>query len=431
MLDSKPFLPPRSARKLCSLLGLAMLAFASLSQQAWSQTWAPNETQASAESDLIDPEFDWSTGRVAWNDCCGSLWVASVDMNTGLFVPADGKGVLVDPDSMNFQDAQKTKNGPAWAFSAGGDIILYQKYQGKHTKGNSRLGAAFPLTPGASCTYVSADGQWCAGNLGPNTVREAPYGSWVDNDPTPFMTDVDNKGNHYWRYVKDGSSEQPIPDFPPSNYPIRLPLCSDPNVPGIRSLIYPVTINGVQQVVQRDLNTGQVTQLTFDAGTKYQMYEWCAPEFNNELVFFTLVNNNELRVYRQLPDGNGSRVWTVIYDQFAPSGDQMFEPHPMVYNGHSYINFDMQVPQHQYRTEIWISNIDASAPIFKRITPTTPLMTRTDPKWLVTNRGLLVYFNELQPGCRDPSCSVGFWFADPGLPVPAPAAAKSEIAARH
>jgi len=407
--------PSATRSRLAALLLSFALALLWLRPVA-AQTWVPNETQASPQPDMIDPEFDWSTGRIAWNDCCGSLWVATVDPATGLIVPSSGKGVLVDPDSMNFQDAQKTKNGPAWAFAAGGSIILYQKYAGRHTEGNSRLGAAFPMSPTRSCTYVSADGNWCAGNLEPELTREAPYGSWIDNDPSPFMTYVDNRGNHYWRYVNDPNSEQPIADFPPSNYPIRLPMCPDPTVPGIRSVIYPVVIDNVQQVVQRDLNTGVVTQLTFDAGTKYEMYEWCAPEFNNELIFFTIVNNNELRVYRNLPDAHGNRTWTVIYDQFAPPRNQIFEPHPVIYNGRSYINMAMQVPPNIFRSQIWISNIDASAPIFKRITPTTPLMTRTDPKWLVTRRGLLIYYNELQPGCRDPSCSAGFWFADPGLP---------------
>ena len=257
------------------------------------------------QADLIDYEFSQSRGLFAWNDCCGTLWLGRVDRATGRFIPADGKGVLVDPDTMTFQDAQKTKNGPEWVSMLGGDVIVYTKYSGRHTDGNSRIGLAYPMTPSSSCAYISSDGYWCAGDLGPEDVRKAPYGSKVDNDPAPRISYVDNRENHYWRELLNPGTEQPIPDFPASNYPIRLTACADPTVPGVRSAVYPVTIDGVQQAVWRDFDSGVVTQLTFDPGTKYEVWMWCAPEYGNELVFFTLVDQVELRVYRNLPVGPG------------------------------------------------------------------------------------------------------------------------------
>ena len=74
--------------------------------------WAPNETRVSPTPDLVDFEFSQSRAQFCWNDEIGNLWVGNVDRATGNFVPADGKGILVDPDSMRFADAQKTKNGP-------------------------------------------------------------------------------------------------------------------------------------------------------------------------------------------------------------------------------------------------------------------------------------------------------------------------------
>ncbi len=387
--------------------------------------WAPNETPASFQADLIDYEFSQSRGLFAWNDCCGTLWLGRVDRATGRFIPADGKGVLVDPDTMTFQDAQKTKNGPEWVSMLGGDVIVYTKYSGRHTDGNSRIGLAYPMAPSSSCAYISSDGYWCAGDLGPEDVRKAPYGSKVDNDPAPRISYVDNRENHYWRELLNPGTEQPIPDFPASNYPIRLTACADPTIPGVRSAVYPVTIDGVQQAVWRDFDSGVVTQLTFDPGTKYEVWMWCAPEYGNELVFFTLVDQVELRVYRNLPVGpGGAPVWTPVYSQFAPPGNEIFSPEPVVYDGKSYIFMAQTVAPNRFRSQIWIANIDASAPLFKRITPLDPLVTRTDPEVFITDNGPYVYYNVLEPAtrpngspkpCRNPSCSLGVWFADPGL----------------
>jgi hypothetical protein len=397
---------------------------------AQAATWAPNETRASAQTDLIDYEFSQSRGLIAWNDCCGSLWIATVDKATGKFAPADGKGVLVDPDSMTFQDAQKTKNGPEWVSRLGGDVLVYTKYSGRHTDGNSRIGYADPLTANSSCAYISSDGYWCARNLGPELVRKAPYGSKLDGDGAPRISYVDNRENHYWRELLNPATEQLIPDFPASNYPIRLTACADPSVTGARSVVYPVTINNVQQAVMRDFDTGVVTQLTFDAGTKYEVWMWCAPEYGNELMFFTLVDQVELRVYRNLPVGpGGTKQWTPVFSQIAPTGNEIYSPEPFVYNGKSFVFMAQTVKPNQFRSEIWIANIDAAAPIFKRITPTSPLVTRTDPEVFITDNGPYIYYNALQPttkpngqpkACRDPSCSLGVWFADPGLTAPAP-----------
>lgn len=398
---------------------------------AGAQTWAPNETQASAQSDLIDYEFSQSRGLFAWNDCCGKLWLGKVDRATGRFVPADGKFMLLDPDSMTFQDAQKTKNGPEWVSMLGGDVLVYTRYDGRHTDGNSRIGHAFPMLPGSVCNYISADASWCAADLGPANVRKAPYGSKVDGDPTPRISYVDNKENHYWRELKNPATERTMPDFPASNYPVRLTACSDPTVPGTRSVVYPVSVNGVDQAFMRDFDTGVVTQLTADAGVKYEVWMWCAPEFGNELLFFTLVDQVELRVYRNLPTGNGNaKKWTPIYSQLAPSGNQIFSPEPFVYDNKSFIFMSQTVKPNKFRSQVWIANIDAAAPIFKRITPTEPLQTRTDPEVFITDNGPYIYYNVLEntikpngspKTCRDPeTCSLGVWFADPGLKAPAP-----------
>lgn len=377
---------------------------------ASSAQWIPNETQVSPQADLIDYEFSQARAQITWNDELGNLWIGGVDRTTGLFVPADGRDILVDPDAMRFEDAQKTKNGPEWVSTAGGDVIVYTKYAGAHSDNNSRIGLAQP----------DANGVWSGGFLGPEgATRKAPYGSMSKNDPAPRITYVDNKENHYWRELFDPATEQLITDFPASNYPIR-------HVRGARAVAYPLTVGDTDQIFYRNLDTGKVTQLTFDAGNKYEVWMWKAPEFANELIFMTLVDQIELRVYRKLArPSDGVKVWTPIYSQMAPGGNKIFSPEPFTWNGKSYVFMAQSVRGNKFRSEIWIANIDVANPVFRRITDNTLLRTRTDPEVFITKSGPRIYYNRLVPdyssgnprSCREPACSEGVWMADPG-PLP-------------
>jgi len=65
---------------------------------------APSESLVSAQRDLIDFEFSQSRAAIAWCDKDGNLWTADVNRDTGLFVPSNGKGTLVDADAMTTGD---------------------------------------------------------------------------------------------------------------------------------------------------------------------------------------------------------------------------------------------------------------------------------------------------------------------------------------
>jgi len=373
--------------------------------------WVPNETQVSPTPDLIDFEFSQSRAQLCWNDEIGNLWIGNVDRATGDFVPADGKGILVDPDSMRYADAQKTKNGPEWLSTSQGDFIVYTKYVGYHTDANSRIGLA----------RTAPNGQWYGSVLGPDVARKAPYGSASADDPAPRITYVDNRENHYWRELWNQSTEQLLSDIPASNAPVRHAI-------GMRGIVYTLTVGTVSQAFFRDLDTGVVEQLTADAGNKDEVWMWRAPEYGNEAVFMTLVDQSELRVYRKVAAGDGQLRWTAFYSRQAPDGNKMFSPEPFTYAGRSYIFMAQSVRPNKFRSEIWIANIDAAAPLYRRISDNTLLRTRTDPEVFITDAGPMIYYNRLVPDdgvlrpkvCRSLSCSEGVFRADPGLTAAGP-----------
>ena len=133
----------------------------------------------------------------------------------------------------------------------------------------------------------------------------------------------------------------------------------------------PLTVGNVDQAFYRDLDTRVVEQLTFDSGNKYEIWMWQAPEYGNDFVFMTLVDQVELRVYRKIAGSDGELRWTPIYSRRASDGNKMFSPEPFTYAGRSYIFMSQSVRPNKFRSEIWIANIDSAAPLFRRISDNT------------------------------------------------------------
>lgn len=292
----------------------------------------PNETLVSLQRDLLDLEYSQSRSQFAWTDSAGNLWIGNVDPVTGLFNPANGKAILIDPAAMTAADRAITTNGPEWVSTSQGDEIVYTKFLKNYTHSSA--------TARLALAQEGTDGLWSYKYLGPNLPRMAPYGSSDEDDSTPRITYVDSTGNHYWRELYVATTEELIPLIPPSMRSVRF-------VQGRRAVIFATLVGGVSQVFLYDLDAKTLEKLTYDAGDKDLQsvpWMWQAPEFNNEYVFMTVVNNDELRVYRNV-DVNGEFQWAPVYSAAMPAGSNPASLEPFTYNGKSYIfNVD------EYRT---------------------------------------------------------------------------------
>jgi hypothetical protein len=368
--------------------------------------WQPNEAQISAEKELIDAEFNQRRQQLTWVDNSGRVWVANLDPDTGLLRVADGREVLVDPDAMRLGEAPFAFNGPEWTSSSTTDQITYTKFVpgAPRIQANARVAIARP----------APDGTWTFASLSPNRSRSISYGSQDAPGASPLISYIDSRGGHYWRETGKTNTEHRIQVGTDKFVPLRF-------VVGARAMLLTVQVNGVRQVHQLDLDTQVLTQLTFDDLEKNSPFMWQAPEFGNEFVMFTLAENN-LRFYRLLPDNGGNLRWTLINELVPPAGYQARTPEPFVYGGRSYVYLAMNAPPNDFNSEIWVAGADPAQPIFKGITPTTPLVGRGDPEIFVTTQGPRIYFNRYSlvngGGCHTVTCSEGLWFADPGLPGP-------------
>lgn len=387
----------------CAALGVAAPAMAQ---------FKPNEKLVSPNPTLIDAEFSQSRAKIAWTDPKGVLWLASVNPATGAFEPVSGQGQQIATGTVSGMN-MFLWNGPEWISMASGDQIYFSYYlPGKaRTAQNTRMALAI-LDASSQLTKVQL--------LGPNAPRMADIASQTPGDKNAQVMYFDPYYNHYWRNVANASSEQIMPFLPAEDKAWRFAT-------GIRAMLYTAPVAGTAQVFRHMLDTGVSEQLTFDGGVKDSgrtvPWMWPAPEFDNELVFSTFVNESELRVYRQLPAPDGSRPWTLIYSASMPAGRAAGSPQWFTYNGKSYLYWAAYVSPNEFPSEIWISNIDAADPLLRRIAAGTTPRVRNDPEhFITTTYGPLIYFNRYDPSL-DPTgthplcaaCSEGVFRADPGL----------------
>lgn len=157
---------------------------------------------------IIDSEFDWGrdgvdcpacnggdgNSRLAFTDAFYNLWVAHIDPLTGDFIPADGKGVLVDTMAAF---ATEFGNGPEWALSQLGSQLVYTRY-------------SLPTVPPTPADTQTAElavasqsgGVWLPMALDQGGKKQSPLATQDADDPVPLLQYQDlAKVSTFWRVL--------------------------------------------------------------------------------------------------------------------------------------------------------------------------------------------------------------------------------------
>lgn len=385
----------------------AILCFFCLSGFVSAQNvFVPNETLVSSQRDMRDPEINQEIAQFVWADAKGQIWIGHVSRVTGDFDPKNGKAILVDTKAQRTDDLQVLFNGPEWIATAAGFEITYTKFLAgtAHIAKNARLARARKV-----------DNAWIAEVLSPDDARNAPYGSNDKDDPNPRITYVDQDFIHYWREVNEPATEEVIP-FKTGKRSVRW-------VDGKRWLIYAATMDQYDQIVLYDVDTKAFDQLTFDAGNKditTVPWMWPAPEYGGEYIFCTVVEDTELRIYRNIDVDNQGKQWSPIVSMQAPSGGKIVSPEPFVHNGKSYLIMAMITPPNRQPTAIWLADLDPTNPSFRKVSDDSLFRLRIDPEIFVLESGPHVYYNRFDPSVKPgspyaPGNHEGVFRADLGL----------------
>lgn len=382
----------------------AALAAAALSAAA-AGPFVPNETPATSNKRVLDPEFNQGKGLFTWVDVVdGSIWLSRIDKATGTFLPETGKDVLIEKSAAPPGGLGFTLNGPEWVLGVDGDTIVYTRMPAglPPTPDNAQLGAAI----------LNKKGAWVLRTVSPGRPLNAPYGSDSAIDPAPRITYNDAQGNHFWRELNNAATEEPIPGTPQG----LLPAVRHVRGPGQRALLYPVDVAGTPQVHRYSVDTKVFEQITTDAGAKDQPWMWQAPDFGNDMVMLTTIDGTTLGLYQKV-SGN----WTKVRSITAPLGGRFFSTEPFTYGGKSYVI--MMVIVGSYPNSIWLADFDATSPMLRRLTPETPDRARADPEVFFTDNGPIVFFSRFNQNKGSywlcVPCTEGLYRAETGIP-PAP-----------
>ncbi|MCO5978167.1 hypothetical protein [Ideonella oryzae] len=409
--------PAGSSLRQC-LQRLAALCLLPLGLSAQAQGVETLVTNAA----IVDFEFDWGrdglncptcnqgagNARLAWTDGRLNLWVANVDYATGAFVPASGRGVKVDT---NTALVTTYGNGPEWAFSALGSQLVYTKYLPDQPPSDATAGIGV-------ATLVN--GLWTPEMLDDSLQRISPIATLDQSNPAAMVQYQDvTKTQTFWRLMADGTVEHPIAVQGYSAGARRW-------VPGTGKVILTGKApSGYNQVFLFDTDSGQAQQLTNENGNVSGAMMWQAPEYNNEYVFFAVLNGKMLVVYRQLPDASGLPAWQVIQRSTLPTGfPYVWSPEYFVHNGRSYIFFQMNktsiASNMSKPSQIGMVGILPDNSTLVNLTPdTTTSRVRMDPEYYITAQGPFIYYNRYQLATSDTGpVPDGVWRVDTQLGPP-------------
>jgi hypothetical protein len=351
-----------------------------------------------------DMEFDWGRDGIFCGECNGGdgnarfnwvdrqnrLWISYIDHDTGFFYPPNGRAVLVDTDVAYYSDYG---NGPEWAFSQQGSQLVYTRYETGLPYSDETAGIALA---------TSADGVWSASFLDDLRGRISPGPTQSVNDAYPLLTYASALDSRiYWRKLTERGGRERKAPWRSTGLSVRW-------VPDSGKLAF---VNGMphedgtryQQVLLFDSDTRQVEQLTFDPTEKRGVFMFPAPEFDGDLVFFTVAARTELRVFRFMTNAQGGRSWVLVNTIRGPEDAPFIAtPEPFIHNGQTYVYMtlsrsnrasDITIP-----TDLALTGIDPATPSFRRLTDaSSPQRLRQDPEYYITSAGPFVYFTRALP----------------------------------
>lgn len=380
---------------------------------------------------IIDYEFDWGrdgvdcptcnggdgNSRLVFSDALYNLWVAHVDPITGDFIPADGKGVLVDTMAAFATDFG---NGPEWALSQLGSQLFYTKYSVPTVPPT-------PVDPQTAELAVASqsEGAWIPVALNYGDKKQSPLATQDVGDAVPLLQYQDlAKVNTYWRVLDAPITQTKVPVKGYNAGSRRW-------VPGTHKMILSArgqqgtAASGFRAVFLYDTDTDALEQITNEAANNQGAMMWRAPEYGGDFVFFTVRDGQQLVVYRQVSNGDGSSSWVVISTVVMPAATPyVWSPEYFIHNGKSYIFFQMNTTSDSsdmtQPSRIGMVGILPENASLVDLTPANaPDRVRMDPEYFITTQGPYIYYNRYKPQTdTKPFIGEGVWRVDTQLGPP-------------
>ncbi|HMV67170.1 MAG TPA: hypothetical protein PKA64_09995 [Myxococcota bacterium] len=325
-----------------------------------------------AAVDLPDPEFDNESGWVVWQTPRGEeVWLARVDPRDGSIQPGDGQGILLDT---NVGSMSIGRNGPEWAQSDRGPQALWTRRNG------------FVLSLARA---IEGPNGWVTSDIPDSDYQATPIGSLDPGDPRPRTIWYSSTGFFPvvgWRELDDPTQQDSLPIY----------LSKARWIEGQRVLSGYSWNRGYQQVYTWDVDTRVLARVTDSPTDKGSTFYWHAPEYNDEMVFFTTHadadhNPIEIVLYRQI-----AGAWTpTLTIPMPPSLPYVVSPEPFVWNGRSYVSYistDEPLNSDNGRAIVWVASLDVAHPLVRIVSESTRGV-RKDPEFYVGGDRPWIYYS--------------------------------------
>lgn len=346
------------------------------------EPFVPYDVVVSGNSgSIIEPEYDLVNNNVVWADPQNNIVIAPFNPQTGL-IEFD-QAQIVDTDLAPFSVSFL---GPEWSYSVSGSQVVYTKFNDLNNDGSPTTDELFLHRA------YQTETEWVSEPLATSRDRYTPLGSLNVTDETPLITYAKGpERDVFWRELDNPASETKLPDN----------IITGRWIEGEPALIALSTLEpGVFEIVRYDTATGEQTSLIPVEGESIVPYMWRAPEFDNDLVFFTANRDSptEIEVYREI-EGE----WSLIKSISSPSAEQpyLLSPEPFVVAGKSYLSLLTitelpEVGQSGGNSDVWIVGIEPDVDFSRQLTNTSPV-ERGEPEPVVTDAGAFVFYSETAP----------------------------------
>lgn len=355
------------------LFSLALIA----SLQAQDFTIMDKVISDSSQS-LTDPEIDWIGHHLTWANNEG-IWVGKIDPATGLFIPQNGKGILIDP-TPSYRGMQAVANGPEWAMSKNGAILIYP--DSATTESGFQIG-----------TSKLVNGNWITAPL-PNSLNRIPF-----------------FGSYDETYQKDGITCASVDPITLKGTGMKLRNTFD-NL----EITPPTEFSGGRWIKGfYGVSLGQEKKAPYEAGyfdAVKQEYVQAAtfsnpidqvwvvpmPEYNNIKVLWCIEKKeeqDEIALYALI-----NNVWKKSGSLKLPTDrKEIYSPEPFWWNGKTYLFLLARARDNQPRslyTQVWIMALDP-AEQFYRMVSEEKSANRSDPEVYYTSTEPVIYYTETRP----------------------------------
>jgi len=193
-----------------------------------------------------------------------------------------------------------------------------------------------------------------------------------------------------WSVANDPLSDIPVPYGANSSSGARF-------IDSEQALLTNDTANGYTQIFRYDLGTSNLTQLTFDAGDKIDVFIWNAPDYGNLQLLYCTVDDTILPLYEKAGD-----IFNFVYDIQIPdtSYHYYFSAEPFVFQNNSYLflcaaseKFIPGLKNNSKPADVWIVALNATQPYFRKVSDSR-IALRLDPEVFDTPSEAYIYYYE-------------------------------------